>query len=380
MASKSRGKDGVTRHCQSAIEGGLNFLSQSQLPNGGFSSLFVVANKGFIPDCLPENMGIEFSAADWKAEADNCSLFPAILIGFSLLHVKYNLLARDLLNGLADFLEGYMKPFGVWQHFTHGHILYEIEPYDVDDTAMASALLQAMGRKVPNNKRVLLRNVNRSGLVYTWLTFRKACIFNPAYLYFLLRELRHPVKSFFFWKVVEAERGDIDAVVNANVLSYLGVRKDTVPIAQYLAKVIESGQESYCDKWYLNVNTVRYFFSRAIRILSPSLDNLAKTIAVRTLESFSANGTVEESSLDTALAVCTLCNLGWQSKVPAKAVDFLLSCQYASGAWEHRIFYYGGPNRRAGWGGRELITALCIEALSYFASIQSPGNRTNDAL
>jgi len=66
-----------------------------------------------------------------------------------------------------------------------------------------------------------------------------------------------------FWKLVpEASRHDVDAVIEANVLFYLGERPETQPIIEYFIRVLRGGEEDSCDRWYLNRFMFYYAVSR----------------------------------------------------------------------------------------------------------------------
>lgn len=347
-----------------AVWRGLSFLQRRQLPSGGFSTLTAQSVHGTNEEMETFEDG---NRKGWVTE-DPHSVFPAILIGLSLLHTAGVGCTDDILRRIADFLVDNRNPFGFWQHFTKEHILYSFHPCDVDDTALASDFLRRMGVPTPDNRQVLLRNKTRDGRIYTWFAFRKDLSDHPVYWYYSLREAKSPVKSYFFWKKLECKRDDIDAVVNANVLSYLGLRKETVPIIRWMDQVIAEGTEHRCDKWYLKKSAVHYFFSRTYHLDKAGMAALRNTIRERVLASFRDDGSVEHHPLDTALAVNTLFNLDCHGDVPPNAIGYLLEKQLASGSWAKRLLYHGGRKRIMGWGSEELTTGFCVEALFRWAS------------
>ena len=348
-----------------AVQKGLDFLSERQLSTGGFSTLTAQAVNG-----TNEEMEV-FDYGDKKGtvEVDLHSVFPAILIGLALLPAAGVGNTGDLLQKIARFLVDNGNRFGIWQHFTKEHPLHEVTPSDEDLSAMASAFLRQMGIPIPDNHKALLDNKRPDGLIYTWFTFRKDLNFNPAYWYCCLRELKNPVKSHFFWKYLECERDDIDAVVNANVLSYVGLNEKIAPIVRWMNEVIAGGTEHCCDKWYLKKSTVYYFFSRNYHLGIEGLEPMRRTIRERVLASFLDNGSVENHPLDTALMINTLLNLNYRQDIPAAAIAFLLGQQKQKGNWARRILYYGGPKRIMGWGSEELTTAYCVEALFRYSAV-----------
>jgi hypothetical protein len=155
---------------------------------------------------------------------------------------------------------------------------------------------------------------------------------------------------------------DVDAVVNANVLFYLGRRVGTQAVIDHLLQVLRADGEASCDKWYDNAFAIWYFFSRALRGITTEAGEL---IAAKVRAARPAN------ALESALAACAALNAGERP-----AIEALLTQQLASGAWPAAPLYHGGRRRRRDgsfdaphpdtphWGSEELTTAFCIEALA----------------
>ncbi|MEY3051043.1 MAG: hypothetical protein RLY31_828 [Bacteroidota bacterium] len=355
-----------------AVLRGLRFLRERQFPGGGFPTLTAQAVGG-------SNEEMEtFEDGDRKGTVseDPHSVFPAILIGLSLLHTAGVGHTDDILRRLSGFLLDNMQRHGIWQHFTREHPFHSVTPCDLDLTAMASAFLTAMGVRIPDNRPAILSNKTPDKRLYTWYTFRRPMNLHPANLSECLRALRNPVKSYLFWKHFECERDDTDAVVNANVLSYIGLREETAPVAAWLNDIVIRGLEEDCDKWYRKPSTVYYFFSRNYHLGITALEPMRALLRERVLASFQADGSVENHPLDTALMVCTLLNLRYPEDIPTQAVSFLCARQLPHGSWARRLFYYGGPKRIMGWGSEEMTTACCVEALHRYASVRPPSPYT----
>ncbi len=283
---------------------GLAFLQARQFPSGGFPTLTAQAVGG----TNEEMERFEDGERKGTVSEDPHSVFPAILIGLSLQHMADVGPAGGILRQLAGFLQDNMNRFGCWQHFTREHPLYTITPCDLDLTAMASAFLTGMGVPIPDNRAAILSNKTPDRRLYTWYTFRRSLNLHPANLYCCLQELRNPVKTYLFWKHFECDRDDTDAVVNANVLSYIGLQAETAPIVDWLNDIIARGAEEDCDKWYRKLSTVYYFFSRNYHLGIRALEPMRPLIRDRVCASFRTDGSVERHPLDTALMVCTLLN------------------------------------------------------------------------
>jgi SAM-dependent methyltransferase len=301
---------------EDALERAVAFLERSQLPSGELRVL-----------------------ASGKPDP---SVFPTALAAYALSFAPRAAGVRDRA---LDFLLHEMEPRGLWKHWTREHPYHHQLPPDLDDTSCASAALARARRGFPDNRPILLRNRNRRGLFYTWkLT---------------LAQLRHPLVCFTFFTKTSAKPFDVDAVVNANALHYLG---DAPEVVEHLLRVLRENRESQCDKWYENPFAIWYFFSRALHVSTPEAGELiAAKIAAA----------VPSNALEHALAVCAL--RYWKRPVD---VGPLLALQLESGAWPAAPLYHGGRARRRDgtfaaphpdtpyWGSEELTTAFCVEALA----------------
>jgi hypothetical protein len=269
----------------------------------------------------------------------DASVFPTAVMAHSLSFVPG---AGDVRKRALDFLQDEMQPGGVWKHWPREHPHHAFLLADLDDTACASAALVAAGRSIPDNRPRLLKNRNRHGLFRTWLL-----------------EYRHPLAMYAFFTRTSARPFDADAVVNANVLFYLGAVPE---VASHLLGVLREDQERHCDKWYDNPFVVWYFFARS---LGPSVPEARELIGRKVAAATPAN------ALEHALAACALLDCG---EVPS--VTPIRESQLPSGAWPAAPVYHGGRKRkRSGqfdaphpdtpyWGSEAWTTAFCLEALA----------------
>jgi hypothetical protein len=243
----------------------------------------------------------------------------------------------------VEFLLREMEPDGLWRYPSSEHPGHDHIPLDVDDTSIASAALLAAGREVPDNRHFLLANRNRSGLFRTWI----------------VRWWRHPRKIYRFFRHTTAEVGDVDAVINANVVIYLGDCEETRSAIAHMLAVLRANGEMMSTKWYESRFTVWYFFSHALREIAPEAGEM---IVPRVQNATPGN------ALELALATSTL--LLW-NRVPD--VQPLIDAQLPSGAWPRAGFYHAGLRRISPnefqptppwWGSEALTTVLAVEALS----------------
>jgi hypothetical protein len=304
---------------QRAITRGVAFLAAAQLPTG---ELPVRASGVLDP-----------------------SIFPTALAAHSLSFTPESAAIRSRA---LDFLLREMDPRGLWRHWPAVHPHAHELPPDLDDTSCASAALSAAGRVYPDNRALIIGNRARDGRFRTWkLTFR---------------DLRHPLVLFYFFRTTSARPNDVDAVVNANVLHYLGAVPETRAVVAYLIDILQQNRERQCDKWYDNPFAVWYFFSRALHRAAPETRTIFQAkLAVAT----------PANALEHALLACTLRYFDLPGPV-----DAILDAQLQSGAWPAAPLYHGGRRRlRNGdfaephrdtpyWGSEELTTSFCIEALA----------------
>jgi hypothetical protein len=332
---------------QHALARALSFLESAQLAGGEFPVL-ASRDRAMVDDCHVDP-----------------SVFPTALIAHALGFAPE---AAALRSRALDFLEAQMDARGLWRHWTRDHPHFRQLPPDLDDTSCASAVLSHAGRRVPDNRALLLANRNGSGLFYTWITPRLSWT-RAAHMKATLSQLRHAPTLYFFFRRTSAAPYDVDAVVNANTLFYLSDFPGRRQVVDNLVAILRDGREASCDKWYENPFVVRYFLARALAASAPEAADL---VAERVASETSAN------ALEAALAACSLFYCG---RVPgAASIGALLDAQLDTGAWPQAALYHGGRTRlRDGsfasphphtphWGSAALTTAFCVEALCRWSA------------
>lgn len=330
---------------------GVNYLHQNQFPNGEFCCY--IGHEDSMRDTVPD-----------------ANIFPSSLICYSLLNLAHLPKVDQMLQITGTFLQYQSMRGGVWNNFTMAHRYFKICPADVDNTACASIFLKAINREFQGNERILLLNRNKARLFYTWYTFRPNTVWDKDYWLLILREFRYPLSSFFFWTLNEARKNDIDGAVNANVLFYLGLKQETLPIIDFMLNIIAQHKEDDCDKWYRNPFTIYYFFSRNLHSGITELEPIRVPIIQRILATVKENGAIGESVLDTALGIISLIKLGHQSVVLENAINYLISEQGEYGEWARWALYYGGQKKLQCYGSEEITTGFCLEAMALYQVIR----------
>lgn len=301
-----------------SLERGVAFLESAQLPSGEIP-IELSPTADMSGDCVSEPV-----------------VFPAAVAARALAITPS---AARVHSRTLDFLLREMSPDGLWRHPSSAKPDHKYTPLDVDDTSLASSALAAAGRRFPDNRRPLLANRDRSGLFRTWI----------------VRWWPHPLMTRQFFRYI-GEVADVDAVVVANVVCYLGLDEATRPSVDHLLEVLRTNREMRSTIWYGSRFTVWYFFSHALREIAPE----AGEMIVPRVE-----GTPPGNAMERALAASTL--LLW-NRVPD--VEPLLDAQLTSGAWPRAGFYHMGQRRSEPepktpwWGSEALTTVFAVEALT----------------
>lgn len=338
-------------HIDKAIEKGISFLAEHQFHHGEFC---VYMGEGDYLEkwCIPDS-----------------TTFTSAMIGTLLLPLKEDPTVENMLKKIVPFLQYQKMRGGVWNYFTKWHKLFSICPPDIDSTVCISSFLKDMNAPFPDNISMLLANRNKKGLFYTWFTMRFSLNKYKGVTYWklILRELKHPIKSMMLWRKGLCKRTDIDIVVNANVLFYLGFNKYTAPIINLLVKTINEEKENSCDKWYKNPFEAYYFISRNYKNGITELDLVRNLITERILASAQDDGRLGISPLDTALGISTLINFNYTNHyVLDKSTDYLIKNQAANGSWRIEALCGSGYVSPVVWGSEELSTAVSLEALALY--------------
>ena len=327
-----------------AVTRGLEFLRRSQLPSGEFKAYMSTDNR-MEEDCVVDS-----------------SPFPTALIAYSLGFADPAAAGGMLEKSLRFFLAEMEGP-GLWRYWTRQHQYHSVIPPDLDDIACVSYVLRRHGVEFPPNLGLVFANRDPRGLFYTWLTPRWPMPPVPSFWRVVLRQWLSPLKLYYFWKLNESAPNDVDCVVNANVLFYVGGGAGMRAVTDYLADVFRRGQEGCCDKWHLNRFTFHYVVSRNYEAGVAALGDIREEAVARLVAAANPDGSFGENALETALAACALHSWGGAQGELERAVRHLLAEQLPDGSWPRAALYYGGPKKYYGWGSEELTTGFCLEAL-----------------
>jgi hypothetical protein len=262
------------------------------------------------------------------------SVFVTTFVLYSIARIDCPLVTKMTKKAIS-FLTDEMRGPGLFQYYTSKNT--NSIGFDLDDTACASVALQQSHPLVAGGGNVehFLENRNEAGLYYTWV--------GDA-----------------------APENDIDSVVNANVVFYLGDRDETKGACRYLTDTIESGHESDSYRYYLDDMTLYYAVSRAYARGASSLGGAKEAIIEKVLLRSKDDGSFGDE-LSTACAVCSLVDFEYKGiRRLRDATRYLEEHQSADGSWR-RIAMFCQPGRY--YGSEDLTTALCLEALTNVAGM-----------
>lgn len=341
----------------------LSWLAERQQPDGHFVAL---------------RTDIDASGATHRVYPDGTPFLTARII------ISLDGLATPLAAGIrqraAPYLSAQPRPWGACHYWERGHHLHQFIPADVDDTASVAEALQSLGLDTGDAARLVRRNTDERGLVYTWIVPRWPPRWCSTTALTLLHDLSL-ARLFVFWRRSEARRNDIDAVVNAQVATFLGPEATPPAVAEFLIGLAQSRAEDEADKWYHGRCAFYCAASRAFSAGHLQLASLAQPARERLEAIADASGQIGGDVLQTAQALVALVRFGHSGDpIAGRAADYLILSQHRDGGWDHAPYFWGGPLRRVYWGSRELTTAICIEALCSYYQRQATDSRFSPSL
>lgn len=260
---------------------------------------------------------------------------------------------RGITDRAVEYLANQKEGVGLWRFWCAGDPKHKYLPADIDDTAVASHLLQAFAGIDLDNRRVLLANASDGGGLYTWIVPRDTEAVST------LTESGVDVERSSIARVTYTrDRDTIDAVANANALLYLGDESDTRAISTYLGTVLEGPPGQKAMPYYPTVLSLYYSVTRAAL---HGVASLRSSIPRVTAQVF---GVLESGDLDElghALGACAILNAGERVSMLERSLDALLSAQLEDGSWPARPAFLGPAPY---YGSAEYTTAIAFEALS----------------
>jgi hypothetical protein len=317
------------------------------LPDGEFQTQFFVMS--------------EQTAETGSAEQPvfDSSPFVTSLLVESLQFAKHIPEVQRMIRLANQFLQSEMDPGGLWRYWSRKNPMRPIIPPDLDDTSCVSRALQSQGIPIPDNRWLFHDSRDPRGAFYTWVY--KANTLRKKWLAYKTRGQAFSYSD-QLWQWTSAD--DVCAVVNANVILYLGETRYTRKAIQYLIDIFREGREDAEIVFYAHRISLYYMASRAlfhgVTALAPARD-----IMIRRLHELQQPDGSFGDELLTAMAVCSLFNLGCEPSAVATSIQYLIATQLPDGSWR-RVPMYGGPPVPTTFGSADLTTGFCLEALARY--------------
>lgn len=366
-----------------AIDRGVSFLREAQLPSGEFRTLLA-------------------SSPDFEEATFDSSPFVTAQVLHSLHGLDRPEVAAMARAGLR-FLRRERNFGGLWRYYSRREWKHFRIPPDLDDTACASHAFPLYGERAPRNRWIFRRNRDARGRFLTWVEPGASDpAFSPLRLVRSLgdrlarRSVPERPAAFrgverFALETDEVPLDDVDPVVNANVLLYLGDGAGTEAVAPWLAEVVAGGPREPFSHYYRNPLALFYAIARALAAGRESLAPLADAVVEKTraleesreLRRPGESGTPDRSGdpgepgtgsapgpLSVALAANVLAFLAPGDEALPPMIERLLGLQREDGSWAVEAFYRGAIEC---WGSPELSTALALEALAGIAGKAGAG-------
>jgi hypothetical protein len=324
------------------VASGLAFLRQRQLPHGEFVTLLGRTREMTDPvlDSSP------FVTGQIVAILTTLGGFPV----------------SDILSKATSFLQSEMEFGGVWRYWSAGQHKHSRLPPDMDDTACISHALQRAGCGRPENEWAFRSARDRLGRFRTWLLPTRRNYLDVEFLQARaigvlqarLRRLRstRPSQEDARFRVMHIHRNDVDPVVNANAILYLGESDSTHPSIEFITDRVT--RNDLRSLYYEDSLAAFHAISRAYRESSPALGQLANPIVNQVELRISKGGL---NPLLMALAALTLLNYGRGAGSISSLCRSIAQSQRQDGGWGPFPYYNV-------WGSEELTTAFCIEAVN----------------
>lgn len=310
------------------IEKGLNYLYENQLPGGEFPVYLSLS-----PDMTQSVLAVS-------------TPFDTGLIIHTLNIADNNKeIVNEMKNKSIIFLLNNMEQHHVWRFFGRNDYI----PPDIDTTSVVFAALIESGVDISDESLDYMLNYRTTDdIFYTWMNSEEWI--SPS----------NPYYNLPFLKV-------IDHNVNINALYAYSLRNRAQNgVVEYLKKIIKN--ESFIDgsEYYPSPYVFTYLITKAnfegnFKELKPYLNDIKKYL-LRTQNPDGSWG----NDLETALAVNSLINIGFEGNQLEKAIENILYNQEQNGSWGLYNFYIQPEDSlrpTTYYGSRELTTSINLEAL-----------------
>ncbi len=287
------------------------------------------------------------------------SVFLTSCIAIELLNINEEKV-KNIVNKAAGFVKSEMNEYGLWRFYPHQGLFKFNTPLDVDDTSLASFLLQKCNIDMPKNKEYLLSQIDRKGNFNIWFFPRFRFLRYPKLFFLLLLDFKNYYPILFPMKG-RTNKGlvsynDFEHAVSANALLYLGKSKETQKSINHLIEDFLFGNE-HNQFFYPDELFTYYHISRLYKNGINDFENVkTKT------ETFILNTSFDKKNfLEKVLLLLTCKNYNIQTQLYQKEFQNLLSC-YESELQNH-FGYFCTKDRMMIGGSKAHVASLYLSLL-----------------
>jgi hypothetical protein len=279
--------------------------------------------------------------------------------------------AQGLIAKGRGFLAREREFGGLWRYYSSKNFKHRRLPPDLDDTCCASLALDLPSGRQAANRALILSNRDAAGRFGTWMVSRSA---TPVRIRFVraigdfVAGRRCPAAPAgierdprFATPTDAVSPDEIDPVVNANVLAYLGDDRETAAASAYLRSLVDGGL-THSSFYYPNPLSLAYAVAKAIESGASSLAG-ARPALLSAIDEKLQVPSSGLTMLTAGLGVAAYCTLQPPTARIADAAQAIVDNQAHDGSWPREVFY-NGPKEF--WGSEELTTAVCLEALTKY--------------
>jgi len=256
------------------------------------------------------------------------SVFSTTFILYSLNFLKeIGPVEKIIAKGLS-FIDSKKEKDDLWRFWGS-----RIDP-DLDDTSCSSFLFKAEKKNLINSE-MIYRNRDGSGVFKTW--------------------------------VRKEQQNDIEGVVNANVLLYLGENEKTTPACNWIVKAILEGRDDDILHYYSDKAVLFYTLSRAYDQHKLKCVKKDKPLIIELVRKDLEKYKKDKDYLNLAFSLNALLNFGLNKNDLQKYVEFFLNGQNKDGSWDSSLFFLAVdlPVKKPSsyFFSKEVTTALVGEFL-----------------
>jgi len=355
-----------------AIRQGLFFLRSRQRRSGGFN-VYRAASLGFENWELRHTSLKGFPVA-FSNEGDQ--MLPALSIGHSLLHLRGCEEADRMLRKITRYIVENRLPGRLWKNNRSKDGSIRATPVDLQTTAKALTFLRQVGEPVKVPGATLLSNRDARGLFHTFVAPRLRRGGSPGYWKAALGLMGNRAVMSLFGKAPAFDRDDISVPLNTYLLPVLGPCPASGPVLCAIRDLLVQREEGDRYGWFRDPFTVYRILSGAFRLGVSDIGEHRETIRERVVACLRPDGSFNGEVTDTARAVCILLDFGFADAGLLRSVLWLVSRQNADGSWDKRACYFdaGKADTVVAYGSEDIVTALCLEAISRCKGSFLPGD------